>query len=64
MINVGTATLAVFINGGGLGQIITTGIVQGRDLITIVGSVLTACLALTVDYVAGLIEDVLRPRGL
>jgi osmoprotectant transport system permease protein len=64
VINVGTATLAVFINGGGLGQLITTGIVQGRDTITFTGAVLTACLALTVDYVAGLIEDVLRPRGL
>ena len=64
VINVGTATLAVFINGGGLGQIITTGIVQGRELVTMVGSVLVAVLALSVDYVAGLIEDVLRPKGL
>ncbi len=64
VINVGTATLAVFINGGGLGQIITTGIVQGRELVTIVGSVLVAVLALSVDYLAGLIEDVLRPKGL
>ena len=64
VINVGTATLAVFINGGGLGQIITTGIVQGRELVTIVGSILVAVLAPSVDYIAGLIEDVLRPRGL
>jgi osmoprotectant transport system permease protein len=64
VLNVGTATLAVFINGGGLGQIITTGIVQGRETITLVGSVLTASLALSVDYVAGIIEDVLSPRGL
>lgn len=64
VINVGTATLAVFINGGGLGLIITTGIVQGRELVTIVGSILTAVLALSIDYIAGLVEDVLRPRGL
>jgi osmoprotectant transport system permease protein len=64
VINVGTATLAVFINGGGLGQIITTGIVQGRELVTIVGSILVAVLALSVDYIAGLVEDVLRPKGL
>lgn len=64
VLNVGTATLAVFINGGGLGQIITTGIVQGRELVTIVGSVLVAVLALSVDYVASLIEDILRPKGL
>ncbi len=64
VINVGTATLAVFISGGGLGQIITTGIVQGRELVTLVGSVLVAVLALSIDYLAGLIEDVLRPKGL
>jgi osmoprotectant transport system permease protein len=64
IINVGTATLVVFINGGGLGQIITTGIVQGRPTMTIAGSVIVACLALTIDYIAGIIENVLRPRGL
>jgi osmoprotectant transport system permease protein len=64
VLNVGTATLAVFINGGGLGQIITTGIVQGRELVTLVGSVLVAVLALSIDYLAGLVEDLLRPRGL
>lgn len=64
VLNVGTATLAVFAAAGGLGEIINTGIVQGRDRVTIVGSVLTAALALSVDYVAGLAEDFLRPRGL
>ncbi len=64
VLNVGTATLAVFVNAGGLGQLITTGIVQGRDLITFTGAALTATLALTVDYIAGIIEDVLRPKGL
>jgi hypothetical protein len=29
-----------------------------------VGSVLVAVLALSVDYVASLIEDILRPKGL
>ncbi len=64
VINVGTATLATFINGGGFGDIINAGLVQGRILITIVGSVLTAVLALMIDYLAGIAEDVLRPRGL
>ena len=64
VINVGTATLATFINGGGYGDIINTGIVQNRPLVTIVGSVLTAVLALLIDYLAGVAEDVLRPRGL
>jgi osmoprotectant transport system permease protein len=64
VINVGTAALATFIGGGGLGEIIVTGIGAQRDLVTIVGSALTAVLALLVDYVAGLAEDLLRPQGL
>ena len=64
VINVGTATLAVFAGAGGLGTVINAGLVSGRPLITFVGAVLTAILALAVDYTAGVIEDVLRPRGL
>ena len=64
VINVGTAALATFINGGGLGDVINAGIVTSRPLITLVGATLTAMLALAVDYTAGVIEDVLRPRGL
>lgn len=64
VINVGTAALATFINGGGLGEIIITGIGQNRQLVTIVGAGLTAVLALLIDYLAGLAEDFLRPRGL
>ncbi|HET7326933.1 MAG TPA: ABC transporter permease [Nocardioidaceae bacterium] len=64
VINVGTATLATFIGAGGLGEIINAGIVSGNELITVVGSVLTAVLALLIDYLAGIAEDHLRPRGL
>jgi osmoprotectant transport system permease protein len=64
VINVGTAALATFVAAGGLGEIIVTGLVQNRQLVTTVGAVLTACVALLVDYLAGLAEDVLRPRGL
>lgn len=64
MINVGTATIAVLTNAGGLGQIIYTGIQQNRDTILITGAVLTAVLALAVDYVAGIVEEHLSPRGL
>lgn len=64
IINVGTATLATFINGGGLGDIIVAGLATNRLLVQIVGAALTAILALLVDYVAGVIEDVLRPKGL
>lgn len=64
IINVGTATLATFVNAGGLGDIINNGIVQNRQTVLITGSVLTAVLALLVDWVAGIGEDVLRPKGL
>lgn len=64
VINVGTAALATFIAAGGLGGILTAGISQGRTLLVIVGAVLIGVLALLIDYLAGLAEDVLRPRGL
>jgi osmoprotectant transport system permease protein len=64
IINVGTATLATFVAGGGLGDIINAGLVQNRPTVTVVGSVLTATLALFTDYLGGIAEDALRPRGL
>jgi osmoprotectant transport system permease protein len=64
VLNVGTATLATFVAAGGLGDIINVGITQDRMLIIVVGAVLTAVLALLIDYLAGLAEDFLRPRGL
>ena len=64
VINVGTAAIAVLTNAGGLGFIIYQGIVQGRNTILIAGSVMTAVLALFVDYVAGVAEEYLSPRGL
>lgn len=64
IINVGTATLATFINGGGLGDIIVAGLATNRVLVQVVGAALTAILALLVDYLAGVAEDALRPKGL
>ena len=64
VINVATVTLATFVAGGGLGDIISGGFSTGRDTVIIVGAVLTAVTALTVDYLAGIAENVLRPKGL
>lgn len=64
IIVVGTATLATFIDAGGMGDIINTGIKTARDPILITGSILTAVLALSIDYLAGIAEDVLKPKGL
>jgi len=63
-INVGTATLATFVDGGGLGDTITAGIRLGRETVLVAGAALTAVLALTLDWAAGGIESALRPRGL
>jgi len=63
-INVGTATLGAFIGAGTLGALIVSGFSGNRPFISIVGGVLVAVLALLVDYLAGIAEDRLRPRGL
>lgn len=64
VLNVGTATLATFGGGGGLGVLITTGITNQRMPVLILGSILTVVLALLVDWLASLAELLLRPRGL
>lgn len=61
---VGTMALATFINAGGLGDLINGGIVNNRTPILLTGAVLTAGLALLIDWAAGVAEEVLRPRGL
>jgi len=64
VINVGTATLAAYINAGGLGTIIVAGLSTNRFAVQVTGAALTAVLALLIDYLAGIAEDVLRPKGL
>ncbi|MFD9463445.1 ABC transporter permease [Streptomyces sp. NPDC060027] len=64
VLNVGTATLATFGGGGGLGVLITTGITTQRMPVLVLGAILTVALALLVDWLASLAELVLRPRGL
>jgi len=65
IINVGTATLATFIGAGTLGELINNALRLGRtDTVLIVGGVLTGVLALFVDWLAGVAETLLRPKGL
>ncbi|MGW5636244.1 ABC transporter permease [Streptomyces sp. NPDC003832] len=64
VLNVGTATLATFGGGGGLGVLITTGITTQRMPVLMLGAILTVSLALLVDWLASLAELLLRPRGL
>lgn len=61
---VGTATLGAFINGGGLGLLITTGVNLALNRVLITGSLLVALLALTVDWLGRVFEEVARPKGL
>jgi osmoprotectant transport system permease protein len=61
---VGTATLATFINGGGLGVLINTGITLSLNSLLVSGAVLVALLALAIDWLGRVVEHVARPKGL
>ncbi|WP_241981183.1 ABC transporter permease [Cryobacterium algoritolerans] len=62
--SVGAATIATFINAGGLGDMIVNGLTLQRFPVLITGAVLVACIALSLDWIAGVAEDLLRPRGI
>lgn len=60
---VGTAALVSFTGGGGLGQLITTGIKLQQNVTLIVGAILVAALALFIDWLARIVELVAEPKG-
>jgi osmoprotectant transport system permease protein len=57
---IGTATLGNFIGGGGLGDVIASGI-NISDRIVFVGAVMVASLALIADWVLSMVERVAVP---
>ncbi|MGV9796894.1 ABC transporter permease [Mycobacterium sp. NPDC003449] len=61
---VGTAALASFTGGGGLGQLITTGIKLQQPVTLVVGAILVAALALFIDWLARIVEIIAAPKGL
>ncbi|MEO9325639.1 ABC transporter permease [Nocardioides sp. C4-1] len=61
---VGTATIATFINGGGLGAIIDSGITLYRFRVMVAGAVLVALLALLIEWLGRVLEQLTRPKGL
>ncbi|MET0872417.1 MAG: ABC transporter permease [Paeniglutamicibacter terrestris] len=61
---VGTATLATFINGGGLGILINTGVNLNLTAVLVAGSLLVALLALLIDWLGRVVEQLARPKGL
>lgn len=64
ILNIGMATLAFLIGGGGLGITINSGLKLNQDPVLIVGSVLVALIALTFDWIGAVAEKVLKPRGI
>lgn len=61
---VGTATLALFVNGGGLGFVIDSGYKVARPTVLLTGAALAVGLALLVDWLGALAERYLGPKGL
>jgi osmoprotectant transport system permease protein len=61
---VGVASFATFIDAGGLGALIQTGITLFRTSVLVSGGLLIALLALLIDWVGRVLEAVARPKGL
>jgi len=57
VINVGAATLATFIGGGGFGDLIVTGLSVGRSMVIFTGASLAAVTAILLDYLVGKVEE-------
>lgn len=60
----GTASLACFINAGGLGEILQTGITLFRFSLMVTGALLIALLALLIEWLGRVLELVTRPKGI
>ena len=63
-INVGTAPLAFLIGGGGLGELIFTGIDLNEPTMMMAGALPTAALAVVIDFSLGILSYFLVPRGI
>lgn len=64
VINIGTATIAALIGAGGLGDFIFKGISMGNNNLILAGAIPTALLAISVDFILGVVEKKLTPHGL
>lgn len=62
-VNVGTAPLAFLIGGGGLGELIFTGIALNEFATMLAGAIPTALLAILVDFLMGQLQLWTIPRG-
>jgi osmoprotectant transport system permease protein len=64
VINIGTAALSYLIGAGGLGDLIFTGLNLMQTEKLLAGAIPVTLLALLADWLVGLLELVLVPRGL
>jgi osmoprotectant transport system permease protein len=62
--SIGAATLVTFINAGGLGEAIVIGLKLNRIAILLTGAVLVSALVLILDWLVGIFEVAMTPRGL
>lgn len=62
-VNVGTVPLAFLIGGGGLGELIFTGIDLFLPAMMLAGAIATAAIAVAVDSLVGQLQYWLIPRG-
>jgi osmoprotectant transport system permease protein len=63
VINVGMASLAFLIGGGGLGETINAGLKLNRPTAIFIGAALVALIALAIDWLGALAQRYLRPKG-
>ena len=64
VINIGTTTIAAYIGGGGLGELIFTGIQMYRNEMILAGAIPAALLAILADKLLGYVELALMPKGM
>jgi osmoprotectant transport system permease protein len=64
VINVGTAALAFLIGGGGLGDLIFSGIALYDTGLMLAGAIPVILLAILIDFIIGIFEKVIIPKGL
>ncbi len=61
---VGTVTVAAYAGGGGLGSMIYSGISMMNTNMILAGAMLACILAMTVDWLIGLLEKAVTPGGI
>ncbi len=61
---VASATLATFIGGGGLGDLIVLGLQRNRPEVQLAGAIPVALLAIGTELVFGVLQRLSTPRGL